>query len=78
MEESSISFYECTSARSHLYLNIIAHGSGSIFWNLGLARITGSLNAERCVEILKENLKDNEIYLASAEVCIRTDGASFT
>ncbi len=57
-------------------MNVNVHGSGSIFWNLGLARITGSLKAERCIGILKEKLKDNWICLDLDVVCTGTGGAS--
>ncbi|GFR15494.1 putative AC transposase [Trichonephila clavata] len=75
-ERFSLSFDEWTSLRNRRYLNIIVHGQFSDFWSLGLARIYGSLPAEKCIELLEEKLAKHKINLHTDIVDIMTDGAS--
>ena len=72
----SLSFDEWTSQRNRRYLNIIVHGQHSYFWNLGLARINGTLQAEKCIQLLEEKLVKHELNLHTDIVAIITDGAS--
>lgn len=44
--------------------------------NLGLVRVNGSMPAERCVELIDNQLKEYELSFDKHIVCITTDGAS--
>jgi len=37
-------------------MDINVHGGDSIFWTLGLVRVSGSMPAAKCVEILEKKL----------------------
>ena len=72
----SLSFDEWTSQRNSRYLNIIVHGQHFNFWSLGLARINGTLPAEKCIQLLEEKLEKHKLNLHRDIVAIITDGAS--
>ena len=56
-------------------MTVNLHGLGT-FWNLGLARVEGSMPAEKCIELLDEKLAEFELNLSDDIVSICTDGAS--
>ena len=46
------------------------------FWNLGLVRISGSLPADKCIELIDKKLQEFGLAFDKDIVCITTDGAS--
>lgn len=70
----SITLDEWSSTRNRRYMNVIVHDKNK-FWNLGLARVHGSMPAEKCVDILKTKLLSFNLSLADF-VASTTDGAS--
>lgn len=73
----SLTLDEWTSTRNRRYMNINAHtDSPDKFWNLGLVRVTGSLPAEKCVDLILERLSVYKISLEEDVVAITTDGAA--
>ena len=71
----SITLDEWTSTRNRRYMTVNLHGRGT-FWNLGLARVEGSMPAEKCIELLDKKLAEFELNLSDDIVSICTDGAS--
>lgn len=71
----SITFDEWTSTRNRRYMNVNAH-DGQHTWNLGLKRIVGSMDAEKCVKLLEEILSEYGLSLTEDVVAATTDGAS--
>lgn len=71
----SLSFDEWTSSKNRRYLNINAHIQCT-FFNLGLARVRGSLPAESCIKLIEERLELFGLNLHENIVCITTDGAA--
>lgn len=61
-ERFCISFDEWTSLRKRRYANVILHGRDSKIWNLGLLRIRGSLDAEKCLALVERRLKRFNLY----------------
>lgn len=62
----TLSFDEWTSGMNRRFLNINVHtviNSQPGFWNLGLARIFGSMSSESCVQLLKEKLSEYDLSL---------------
>ena len=43
-------------------------------WNLGLICVYGSMNAEKCIDVLKTRLKEHNANIDTAIVAIGTDG----
>ena len=43
-------------------------------WNLGLIRVYGSMNAEKCIDALKTRLKEHNVNIDTDIVAIVTDG----
>ena len=73
----SITFDEWTSVRSRRYMAVNLHeGEGNQFWSLGLVRVSGSMPADRCIELLKSKLGTFGLNLETDIVGICTDGAS--
>ena len=74
----SLTLDEWTSSANKRYLNVNVHSfdEKSKFWNLGLARIKGSLPAQSCVDLLKKKLEEFNISLDNDVVCVSNDGAS--
>lgn len=57
------------------YFNINIHTSDGQFYNLGLARIFGSCNAEKTEEIIRKHLHEFNLSLDSDIVACTSDGA---
>lgn len=72
----SLTFDEWTSVRNRRFLNINVHEQGPKFWNLGLVRVTGSMPAEKCVDLIESKLNEFGLTLTDDIVSICTDGAS--
>ncbi|XP_063841155.1 uncharacterized protein LOC135089507 [Scylla paramamosain] len=70
-----LSLDEYTSLKNKRYMNINLHTSDT-FWNLGMARITGSLPAETAVEVVENKLAEFQVNLERDVVACVTDGAS--
>lgn len=68
-------FDEWTSTRNRRYMNVNAHDDQDT-WNLGLKRIVGSMDAEKCVKLLEEILSEYGLSLTEDVVAATTDGAS--
>ena len=51
----SLTFDEWTSLKNRRYLNVNVHIEEE-FWSLGLARVVGSLPAEKCIELVQKVL----------------------
>lgn len=47
-------FDEWTSSSNRRFLNLILHGKESKIWNLGLVRAKGSMNSEKCLELVEQ------------------------
>lgn len=73
-EVFSLTFDEWTSVKNHRFMNINVHTKDA-FWNLGLARVHGSMPAEKCVEILNKKLSEFQLGFTNI-VSITTDGVS--
>lgn len=71
----SLTFDEWTSVRNRRYLNINIHAEKKI-WNIGVTQVSGSMPAEKCIEVIDLKLKDHGLSLNEDIVCITTDGAS--
>ncbi|GFX51622.1 hypothetical protein TNCV_5013261 [Trichonephila clavipes] len=54
----------------------VAAGQLSDFGSLGLARISGILSAEKCIELLEEKLAKHKLTLHTDVAAIMTNGAS--
>lgn len=74
-KQFSLSFDEWTSTKNRRYLNVNVHIK-SKFWNLGLARILGSLPAQDCIKHIEERLDLFGLNLHDDIICITTDGAA--
>jgi hypothetical protein len=72
----SLSFDEWTSVRNRRYIGINVHEIGEKYWCLGIVRVSGTMPAEKCVELLKERLHQFDLNLDKDIVGICTDGAS--
>ncbi|CAH2104720.1 unnamed protein product [Euphydryas editha] len=75
----SVSLNEWTSGMNQRFLNVNIHiiiNSQPTQWNIGLARIFGSMSSESCVQLLKEKLSKFNLSLDNDIVGITTDGAS--
>ena len=59
---SSLTFDKWTSTKNRRYMNINIHLEKD-FWNLGLCRVTGSMPAEKCVDILEHKLLEFNVSL---------------
>ena len=57
-------------------MNINLHARNCQFWSLGLIRITGSMSADKCIELLEQKLAQHGLDLRKDIVGIMTDGAS--
>jgi hypothetical protein len=55
---------------------INVHEDGPNFWSLGLARVHGSMLAEKCVELVRKKLEGFGLNLDSDIVANCTDGVS--
>lgn len=71
----SLTFDEWTSIKNRRYLNVNVHIENE-FWSLGLARVVGSLPAEKCIELVQKVLTKFMLNYDENIVCITTDGAS--
>lgn len=71
----SLTFDEWTSIRNRRYLNINIHSEKKI-WNIGLTRVSGSMPATKCVEVVNCKLEEHGLSLKEDIVCITTDGAT--
>lgn len=71
----SITFDEWTSNKNRRYLNLNVH-TGSNFVNLGLARVEGSLPAEKFIKLVEKKLNEHGLSIDRHIVCMSTDGAS--
>lgn len=72
-------FDEWTSSKNRRYMNVNIHTckkNKSVFWNLGLIRIYGSMPAETAVDLLKKRVSEFGLSLDDDVVNITTDGAS--
>lgn len=69
-------FDEWSSLRNRRYMNINIHLRNGSYYNMGLVRMHGSMPAEKCVELLRNKLKDFGLDLSTDIVTITTDGAS--
>ncbi|XP_047134946.2 uncharacterized protein LOC124812399 [Hydra vulgaris] len=69
----SLSFDEWTSTTNKRYININVH-IPNMHWNLGLIRVYGSMNAEKCIDVLKTRLKEHNVNIDTDIVAIVTDG----
>ncbi|GBP97937.1 hypothetical protein EVAR_71113_1 [Eumeta japonica] len=70
---------EWTSGINQRFLNVNVHtviNCQPTYWNIGLARIFGSMSSESCVQVLKEKLSEFDLSLDKDIVGITTDGAS--
>ena len=63
-----------TSARNRHYLNINLH-LFTKFWNLGMTSITGSLPAEKIVDLVKNKLSDFNLLMKRHIIASVTNGA---
>lgn len=73
-----LTFDEWTSIRNKRYMNICLHDAspnGRIFYNLGLIRITNSMPAPRCLELIIDTLETYSLKMTDI-VAFCTDGAS--
>jgi hypothetical protein len=75
-QKFSLTFDEWTSTRNHRYMIVNVHEQGQKFWSLGLVRVSGSMPAEKCIELLEEKLAKFGLSLSQDIVAICTDGAS--
>jgi hypothetical protein len=72
-----ISMDEWTSLRNRRYLNVCLHDyvqNKRVFYNLGLLRITDSMPADRCLQILTDRLAEYGLEMSDI-VALCTDGA---
>ena len=53
-------------------MNVNAHANQRT-WNLGLKRIVGSMNAEKCVKLLEKVLSEYGLSLSEDVVATTTD-----
>jgi len=72
----SLTFDEWTSVANKRYMNINVHSDAGKFWSLGLVRVSGSMPAEKCVQLVEDKLKQHGLSLSRDIVCVTTDGAS--
>jgi hypothetical protein len=57
------------------YFNVNVHIEDK-FWSLGLARVVGSLPAEKCIDLVQTVLTQFMLNYDEDIVCSATDGAS--
>ena len=57
-------------------MNINLHARNCRFWSLGLIRISGSMSAEKCIELLGQKLAQHGLDLRKDIIGIMIDGAS--
>ena len=69
----SLSFDEWTSTTNKRYMNINVHIPNK-HWNLGLIRVYGSMNVEKCIDVLKTRLKEHNANIDTDVVAIVMDG----
>ena len=69
----SLSFDEWTSTTNKRCMNINVHIPNK-HWNLGLIRVNGSMNDEKCIDVLKTRLKEHNVNIDTDIVAIVTDG----
>ena len=55
---------------------INVHKQGPKFWSVGLVRVSGTMPAVKCVELLEKKLQSFGLNLSKDIVAIDTDGAS--
>ena len=72
----SLTFDEWTSVANKRYMNINVHSDDGKFWSLGLVRVSGSMPAEKCIQLVEDKLKQHGLSLSRDVVCVTTDGAS--
>lgn len=75
----TVTLDEWTSGMNRRFLNVNVHtviNSQPTYWNIGLARVFGSMSSESCVQLLKEKLSEFNLSLDNDIVGITTDGAS--
>ncbi|GBP55622.1 hypothetical protein EVAR_35857_1 [Eumeta japonica] len=75
----TVTLDEWTSGINRRFLNVNVHtviNCQPTDWNIGLARIFGSMSSESCVQLLKEKLSEFDLSLDNDIVGITTDGAS--
>jgi hypothetical protein len=75
-QKFSIIFDEWTSNRNPRYMIINVHEQGPMFWSLGLVGVSGSMPAERYIELLEKKLATFDLSLSEDIVATCTDGAS--
>lgn len=71
----SIILDEWTSNRNRRFMNVNVHGQGGKVWGLGLTRVYGSANAERCQSIVEDTLSKFQLSLNNINSAT-TDGAA--
>ena len=71
----SISLDEYTSCHNRRFMNINLH-TKECFWNLGMQRISGSMPAEKVVEMVSHKLLEYGLVLSKHIVATVNDGAS--
>lgn len=71
----SLTFDEWTSIKNRRYMNINVHTAGNKFWNLGLTRAHGSMNANKCRNLVETKLEEFGLNF-NGIVSITTDGAA--
>ena len=57
-------------------MNINLHARNCQFWSLCLIRVTRSMSADKCIELLQQKLAQHGLDLRKDIVGIMTDGAS--
>ena len=72
----SLTFDEWSSLANKRYMSINVHGVDGKVWSLGLVRVSGSMPADKCVQLVEAKLKENSSSLDKNIVCVTTDGAS--
>lgn len=71
----SLTFDEGSSVRNRRYMVINVHDE-SQYWSLGLVRVSGSMPADKCIELVSQRLQEFGLSLENHIVAICTDGAS--
>ena len=72
----SLTFDEWTSGANKRYMNVNVHGGDDKFWSLGLIRVSGTMPAVKCIQLVKHKLDEHGLSLQFDIVAITTDGAS--
>lgn len=71
----SITHDEWTSNRNRRFMNVNVHGQGGKVWGLGLTRVYGLANAEKCQSIVEDTLSKFQLSLNNINSAT-TDGAA--